>query len=97
MDDDRGVAVDDPVLDLALEVAPGDVDGAGQGALLVLVGLSHVEHHGAVADGIFGGAGVDLADADLGLVEQIAVAGHSESLPARSGFTMQWPGPLDTR
>ena len=42
-----GVVVGDPALHLALEVAPGDVDGPGQGALLVFVGLPHVEHHRA--------------------------------------------------
>ena len=66
VDDDGGVVVGDLALDLALEVAAGDVEGAGQGALVVLVGLPDVEHDGAgPADGGLGGGGVDLADLGL--------------------------------
>ena len=39
--------VGDPALDRPLELAPGDVERAGDGALLVLLGLADVEHHGA--------------------------------------------------
>ena len=47
VDDDRRVVVGQAALDLALQVAPGDVERARQGALVVLVGLPDVEHDGA--------------------------------------------------
>ena len=44
VDDDGRVVVEQAALDLALQVAAGDVDGAGQRTLVVLVGLTDVEH-----------------------------------------------------
>ena len=49
VDDDRAGLVGQLALDLELEVAPGQVDGAGDGALLVLVGLPDVEEGDAAA------------------------------------------------
>ena len=50
-------------LDLRLEVATGDVQRAGERALLVLVGLADVEQDRAgQAAHVVGGGGVDLAD-----------------------------------
>ncbi len=49
VDDDRRRLVGQLALDLELEVAPGQVDGVGNGALLVLVGLAHVEEGHAAA------------------------------------------------
>src|SRR3546814_7373156 len=64
-------------LDRALERAAGDVHGAGDGALLVLLRLAHVEHDGAglLAD-LVGLGGGDLADLGLGGVEELTEAGH---------------------
>ena len=77
--------VGDAVLDLALEVATGDVHRAGDRALLVLVGLADVEHHGAgsIATAVVRRGGVDLADLGLGLREQIAEASHRVENPTR--------------
>ena len=47
VDDDRARLVGQLALDLELEVAPGQVDGVGDGALLVLVGLADVEERDA--------------------------------------------------
>ena len=80
VDDDVGVVVGDPALDLALQVAPGDVHRTGERPLLVLVGLPHVEHDGPGLGHLVGRAGgVDLTDAGLG----VAAAGHGSwaSLP----------------
>jgi hypothetical protein len=73
--------VGDAVLDLALEEAPGDVDRSGQRALLVLVGLPHVEDDGVGARGQrrLGPGGVDLPDLGLRLGEQLAEAGHGST------------------
>ena len=62
---------------LVSSVAPGDVHRAGDGALLVLVGLADVEHDGAgwLAELVRLG-GVDLADLGLGRLEQVAEVGH---------------------
>ena len=50
---------------------------AGDGALLELVGLAHVEHHRArrLAQ-LLGGGGVHLADLGFGLLEQVSEGGH---------------------
>ena len=71
MDDDLGVLVGDAVLDLALEVAAGDEDRPGNGALLELVGLSHVEHDRAVGTQLLGLGRGDLGDLGLGGGEQL--------------------------
>ena len=77
MDDDRGRLVGDPALDGALEVAAGDVEGAGDGALLVLLRLPHVEQHGAGhLPGRIRRGGVDLADLGLGGRQELTEAGH---------------------
>ena len=47
VDDDRRVVAGDAGLDLRFEMASRDVDDVDEGALLVLVGLTHVEHNGA--------------------------------------------------
>ena len=78
VDDDRARLVGELALDLELEVAPGQVDGARDGALLVLVGLADVEEGDA--------AGLEqrlrvgllhLADGRLGLVQKISGCGHA--------------------
>ena len=51
-----------------LEVAPGHVDRAGHGPLLVLVGLAHVEQR-VVIEARGDLVGVDLADFSLGGVQ----------------------------
>src|ERR671918_1311212 len=77
VDDHRCRLVGDPVLDRALEGAPRDVHSSGDGALLVLVGLPHVEHHRArPLPQLVGGGGVDLADLGLGGGEQLTEARH---------------------
>ena len=63
----RGGPVRDPVLDARLELASGDVHGAGDGALLVLVGLAHVEQGPALGQQLLAASGVDLTDLGLGL------------------------------
>ena len=86
-DDGRGL-VEHLALDLALEVAAGDVERAREGALVVLVGLADVEHHGARRPaGLVGRGGVDLADLGLRLGQQIAEARHGlKAYLAKSGF-----------
>ena len=76
VDDDRRVLVGEPALDLGLEVAAGDVDGAGERALVVLVGLADVEHERAGGDALGGAVGVDLGDLGLGGRQQISERGH---------------------
>ena len=67
MDDDRRALVGDAALDGALEGAAGDVERTGDRPLLVLLGLAHVEDHGAGSGpGCVGLGGVDLADLGLG-------------------------------
>ena len=71
----RGL-VEQPALDLRLEVTARDVDGVGQRALVVLVGLAHVEHDGAVSDALGCRRRIDLGDLGLGGAEQISESGH---------------------
>ncbi len=52
-----------------------------QGAFVVLVGFTDVEHDRAVGDVGCSGLGVDLADLGLGGGEQVAERCHAESLP----------------
>jgi hypothetical protein len=55
-----------------------DVEGTGQGALLVLVGLADVEHHDpGLGDGPLGLGGVDLADAGLRLAQEVTERCHA--------------------
>ena len=79
-DDDRGAVVGHPHLDVGLERPSRDVHGAGDGALLVLVGLAHVEGDRTLglAELIGLGRG-DLADGGLRGVEEISEAGHCRS------------------
>ena len=69
--------VGDPPLDGALEIAPGQVHGAGQGALLVLVRLTHVEQDGSGPGQLgLGFLGGDLPDVGLGCGEHLSEGGH---------------------
>ncbi len=77
MHHEGSIPIDHPVLDLALQVAAGDMDGARHRTLFVLVRLTDVEHRGPRGDGRLGLGGVDLTDAGLGGAEQIAEAGHA--------------------
>src|SRR4029077_9539398 len=76
VDDDRRRLVEQPALDLRLQVAAGDVHRAGDGPLLVLVRLADVEDQRAPID--LGGStgGVDLGDLGLGGGEEVAEGGH---------------------
>ncbi len=73
---DPGVLRRDPVLDVALELAARDVDRAGDRALFVLVGLTHVEERPPFGEESLGLAGGDLGDRLLRLVQQVAEACH---------------------
>ena len=84
--DDRRTLVGDASLDLRLEMAAGDVDRVGQGALFVLVGFAHVEHDRSGGDPLGGGAGVDLDDLGLGGGEEVTERCHAETLPSHSGI-----------
>jgi hypothetical protein len=58
-------------------VASGDVDGTGQRALVVLVGLADIEDDRAWDLAPFVGLRrADLGDPSLGLGEELAEAGH---------------------
>jgi hypothetical protein len=76
VDDHRRGLVGHPVLDLGLEVAARDVDRAGQRALLVLVGLAHVEDQRPAGDLGRGGRGVDFTDLGLGRSEEVTEGSH---------------------
>ncbi len=92
--------VGDPSFHLALEVAPGDVDGAGQGALLVFVRLANVEDHRArLAEVLRRGRGVHLTDPGFGVAEQVTEARHTEILPCGSPLQSfeEQPGALARR
>ena len=73
IEDDRGIAVGRGALDLLLDVALGDVEGAGQVALLPLGRLADVDDRGGAR-----GEGVDLLRADFSdlgacLAEEVGV------------------------
>ena len=71
----------------ASSVAPGDVQRARDGALLVLVGLADVEHDARrPATGRIGLGGVDLVDLGLGGGEQLTEGGH------RGWSLVRWSG-----
>ena len=80
VDDDGRRLVGELPLHLELEVAPGQVDGVGDGALLVLVGLPDVEEGdpAALQQGLRVGR-LHLADGRLGLVQQISGCGHART------------------
>src|SRR5690606_15618006 len=61
-DDDGLVALGHAILDLGFEVPARDVNRAGDGALLVLVGLTHVEEHRSVLNEALSLRGIYLAD-----------------------------------
>ena len=73
-------------LDLGLEVAAGDVQRAGQRALVVLVGLADVEHLRTGVDALGGTGGVDLGDLGLGGPQQVSERGHAENPIALVGY-----------
>src|SRR4029077_10533289 len=77
-DDDEGVVIGDAVLDLALEVAARDEDGAGDHALFELVELAHVEERGG-ADLCLGLGRLNLSDLRFRLLQQVAIARHHHS------------------
>ncbi len=69
--------VRDAALDRALQLAAGDVDRIRDSALLVLVGLTDVEHHRpGLPPHLIGALGPDLTDTSLGLLEELTEAGH---------------------
>ena len=76
--DDGSVTVGELVLDLALEVSTGDEHRARNGSLLELVQLAHVEERD-IAEATLGLRRVDLSNLLLGLLEQVAEAGHALS------------------
>ena len=87
MDDQRRVVVRYPALDRCLERAAGDVQRAGDGALLVLVGLADVEHDGArLLAQLVGLGGVDLADLGLGGVQQLSEVRHDDFKCSSLGY-----------
>ena len=68
--------VDEAALDLGFEVPAGDVHGAGKGALVVFVGFTDVEHHGAGGDALGGVGGADLGDLGFRRRQEIAERSH---------------------
>ena len=74
--DHRGGLVEQAALDLGLEMAARDVHGAGERAFVVFVGLTHVEHGGAIGDERGGALGVDFDDLGLGGRQQITERCH---------------------
>ena len=68
--------VRDPVLDAGLELAPGDVDRALDGALLVFVGLAHVEEGPPLGQQLGAAGRVHLSDLRLGPLQQFTETGH---------------------
>ena len=79
--DDRAIVVADPALDLGLQVASGDVQGVGDGALLVLLGLPYVEEQRLTAAAVRLGR-IHLVDGRLGLGEKLSESGHVCHAPA---------------
>ena len=87
VDDDRLRLVGEATLDLALEMATGDVHRARQGTLFVLVGLAHVEDHDLAAfDELLGLRRVDFGDLRLGLDEQVAERRHERNATHLIGY-----------
>ncbi len=91
--DDVARLVRDPTLDGGLERAPGDVEGTGQRALLVLVRLADVEDDGVAAgDLVFGLGRLDLADLGLGLGQHLSERGHVDHDPSYGRRWLLAPG-----
>src|SRR5690606_498426 len=86
VDDDLRRLVRHPALDGALEGAAGDVERAGDGPLLVLLGLADVEDQRArlLAQGI-GLVGLDLADLGLGGGQELTEVRHGWSFVVAGG------------
>ena len=75
VDHDGRRLVGEPALDLELEMSPRQVDGAGDGALLVLVGFADVEEHDRTQPRL-DLVGRHLGDGRFGLLQQISGSGH---------------------
>ncbi len=75
VDDDLRALVGGDALDTRLEIPARNVDGAGEVAFLPLVGFADIDPDGAFER--LGGAGVDLVDLGLGVLEQLAVGRHN--------------------
>ena len=74
VEDDRGVAVRDGALDLLLDVALADVEGAGQVALLPLAVLADVDDGRAAGrQGARPRCGGDFADLRAGLLQEVGI------------------------
>ena len=87
-----GLLVGEPVLDLRLEMAAGDVHGTVEGAGVVLVGLADVEYGGAIGDQRGRTLRVDLTDLRLGGGEQITERGHTLNPTCLVGISRRcWP------
>ena len=71
VEDDLRVAISDDALDAGLEIAPGDVLGAGQVPGGELLGLAHVDDRHALVDQLAHLGRVDLVDLALDLAEQL--------------------------
>ena len=77
--DDRPALVGQLALHLELQVAAGQVDGVGDGALLVLVGLAHIEEGRAtLAQDLLRVRLFHLTDGFLRLVQKISWCRHSQ-------------------
>ena len=77
VDDDLGALVRCDALDARLEIPARNMDCAGEVAFLPLVGFADIDPDGAFER--LGGAGVDLVDLGLGLLEQFALGRHNYS------------------
>ena len=77
IDDHLGVLVEQLALDLRLEVTAGEMNRVGQCTLVVLVGLTYVEHDRSRCDVVGSGGRVDLGDLGLCGAEQISEGSHA--------------------
>jgi len=82
----RLVVVDDPVLDVALQVAPGDVQRARDRSLLVLVGFTYVEQQPAVGQQGLSTGRVDLVYVGPRLGQEFPECRHSRKPTYRVGI-----------
>ena len=81
--------VGDPPLHRGLEGAPRDVHGSGQGALLVLVGLTDIEDHCGTGGDLLGGLGrLDLSNGRLGVGQHLPERGHGDHDPSSSALVL---------
>ena len=76
--DDLRVLLEQPALDLELEVTTGDVGRPRHGALLVLVRLADVQE-GRRPDEVNDIGGCHFTDVALGFVQQLTRGGHVDS------------------